>query len=278
MENKRRWYDRARREMMAQRRTRREVGLGNALPKRIRAQRRTRNEVGLENALPEQWGSKVHSKRGRVRKSTTQEVRTQRRTRKEVMVKHQSVNNESKALWSICMYILRNIGPSFFMESSFSQKFESCKLQWPFRYCLLELSCDLDLSKGLDIIILLCPLTFISRVANSTLHFVFLKRDGINPIMYFWIATAWSCLLSVRFGFFFLDGVMWKKVWLFTRNYFLAKILEFQNYSKRRNHFDIGLKQTRYEEIQVIPIDRFSEVMKEFLFCFCWKYIVMFYW
>ena len=40
--------------MMAQRRTRREVGLGNALPKRIKAQRRTQNEVGLENALPEQ--------------------------------------------------------------------------------------------------------------------------------------------------------------------------------------------------------------------------------
>jgi len=39
---------------MAQRRTRREVGLGNALSKKIRAQRRTRNEVGLENALPEQ--------------------------------------------------------------------------------------------------------------------------------------------------------------------------------------------------------------------------------
>jgi hypothetical protein len=231
MENKRRWYDRARREMMAQRRTRREVGLGNALPKRIRAQRRTRNEVGLENALPEQWGSKVHSKRGRVRKSTTQEVRTQRRTRKEVMVKHQSVNNESKALWSICMYILRNIGPSFFMESSFSQKFESCKLQWPFRYCLLELSCDLDLSKGLDIIILLCPLTFISRVANSTLHFVFLKRDGINPIMYFWIATAWSCLLSVRFGFFFgwgyvKEGLVIYKELFSCRNFRISKLFQ----------------------------------------------------
>jgi len=138
MENKRRWYDRARREMRAQRCIWREVGLGNALPERIRAQRRTRNEIRIENALPERWGSKVHSKRGRVRKSTTQEVRTQRRTRKEIMVKHQFVKNESKALWSICMYNLRNIGPLFFMESSFSQKFESCKLQWHFLFCLLE--------------------------------------------------------------------------------------------------------------------------------------------
>jgi hypothetical protein len=155
-------------------------------------------------------------------------VRTQRRTRKEVMVKHQSVNNESKALWSICMYILRNIGPSFFMESSFSQKFESCKLQWPFRYCLLELSCDLDLSKGLDIIILLCPLTFISRVANSTLHFVFLKRDGINPIMYFWIATAWSCLLSVRFGFFFWMGLCERRFGYLQGIIFLQKFWNFK--------------------------------------------------
>jgi hypothetical protein len=44
--------------------------------------------------------------------------------------------------------------------------------------------------------------------------------------------------------------------------------LKFQSYSKHINHFDIGLKQTRYEEIQVIPIDRFSEVMKTFCFVF----------
>jgi len=44
--------------------------------------------------------------------------------------------------------------------------------------------------------------------------------------------------------------------------------LEFQSYSRHRNHFDIGFKQTRSEEIQVIPMDRFLEVMKTFLFCF----------
>jgi len=59
---------------------------------------------------------------------------------------------------------------------------------------------------------------------------------------------------------------------------FSCRNFGIQNYSKHRNHFDIGLKQTRSEEIQVIPIDRFSEVMKESLFCFCLKYIVMFYW
>jgi hypothetical protein len=33
--------------------------------------------------------------------------------------------------------------------------------------------------------------------------------------------------------------------------------LEFQTYSRHRNHFDIDLKQTHYVEIQVIPMDKF---------------------
>jgi hypothetical protein len=58
------------------------MGLKGALEKEVRAQRRTRKEVGLGNALP--WmlkdskahskrgeGSEVHSKGGRVRKCTT---------------------------------------------------------------------------------------------------------------------------------------------------------------------------------------------------------------
>jgi hypothetical protein len=44
--------------------------------------------------------------------------------------------------------------------------------------------------------------------------------------------------------------------------------LEFQSYSKHKNHFDIDSKQTYSEEIQVIPIERFSDVMKIFCFAF----------
>jgi hypothetical protein len=41
---------------------------------------------------------------------------------------------------------LRNIGPLFFMESSFSQSLSlGSKLQWPFRFCLPEPHFDLDL-------------------------------------------------------------------------------------------------------------------------------------
>jgi hypothetical protein len=44
--------------------------------------------------------------------------------------------------------------------------------------------------------------------------------------------------------------------------------LEFQSYSSNRNHFDIDSKYTHSEEIQVIPMERFSEVMKTFCFDF----------
>jgi hypothetical protein len=48
------------------------------------------------------------------------------------------------------------------------------------------------------------------------------------------------------------------------RSCFHAEFLEFQSYSRHRNHFDINSKKTCSEEIQVIPMERFSEVMKTF--------------
>jgi hypothetical protein len=54
--------------------------------------------------------------------------------------------------------------------------------------------------------------------------------------------------------------------------------LEFQSYSRRKNHFDIDSKQTHSEEIQVIPMERFSDVMKNFCFDFGEKYEVTFGW
>ena len=63
-----------------------------------------------------------------------------------------------------------------------------------------------------------------------------------------------------------------------TRSCFHAEILEFQSYSKHKNHFDIDLKQTHFEEIQVIPMERFSEVMKFFCFAFGEKYEVTLGW
>ena len=42
----------------------------------------------------------------------------------------------------------------------------------------------------------------------------------------------------------------------------------FKSYSRHRNHFDVCSKQTHSEGIQVIPMERFSEVMKTFCFAF----------
>jgi hypothetical protein len=53
-------------------------------------------------------------------------------------------------------------------------------------------------------------------------------------------------LYEGRFGF--LQGVV------FMQDFFF----EFQSYSRHRNHFDISLKQTHSEEIQVIPMYKFS--------------------
>jgi hypothetical protein len=66
---------------------------------------------------------------------------------------------------------------------------------------------------------------------------------------------VWSCRkrsIWVLFG----KKVVWKNIWLFTRIYFLGEFLEFQSYSKHKNYFDVSLKQTCSEEIQVIPMDR----------------------
>jgi hypothetical protein len=63
-----------------------------------------------------------------------------------------------------------------------------------------------------------------------------------------------------------------------TSSCFHAKILEFQSYSRHRNHFDVNSKQTHSEEIQVIPMERFLEVMKTFCFAFGEKYEVTLGW
>jgi len=73
--------------------------------------------------------------------------------------------------------------------------------------------------------------------------------------------------IQIRFG----DEAIWRKVWLFTRSCFHAEFLEFQSYSTNRNHFDIDSKQTHSDKIQVIPMERFLEMMEKFLFLFWWK-------
>jgi len=189
-----------------------------------------------------------------------------------MIVKHRSVNVESNALWSIYMFTyLRNIGPYFIhgiflfskvwvfvakFDGLFAFAYSSLILwSWPLERAWYHYTSSFSnlYLKGCQ----LCPTFCFLRKGWSQPYYVFLDCP-----------TAWSCPPKCSIWVFFSDEAKWKKVWLFKRNCFQVEILKFQSYSKHRNHFDIGLKQTRYEEIQVVPIDRFSEVMKTFCFVF----------
>jgi hypothetical protein len=56
-----------------------------------------------------------------------------------------------------------------------------------------------------------------------------------------------------------------KKIWLFTRSCFHEEFLKIRSYSRHRNHFDVGLKQTYSEIIQAIPMNMSSYVLKIFV-------------
>jgi len=94
----------------------------------------------------------------------------------------------------------------------------------------------------------------------------FLRKGIMGPALprVFDCPPAWSCPQVFNSGL--------------TRSCFHAEILEFQSYSRHKNHFDIDSKQTYSEEIQVIPMDRFSEVMKTFCFDFGEKHEVTSSW
>jgi len=94
---------------------------------------------------------------------------------------------------------------------------------------------------------------------------IFLRKGIMKPALprVFDCPPAWSCPQVFNSGLgmrLYEEGL--------TRSCFHAKILEFQSYSRHKNHFDIDSKQIYSEEIQVIPIERFSEVMKTFCFDF----------
>jgi hypothetical protein len=117
--------------------------------------------------------------------------------------------------------------------------------------------------------------TFISKVVSSAQHFIFLEKESWSlPNQEFLIAPqldhAPKCLIRVQ-GCSYVNAGL-------TMGCFHVEFLEFQSYSKHRNHFDIDSKQTHSEEIQVILVERFLEVMKTFCFDFGEKYEVTLGW
>ena len=86
------------------------------------------------------------------------------------------------------------------------------------------------------------------------------------PNVFYW-PLAWSCpqVFKSGLGIRLCEGRCDKEF------VFMHKFLEFQSYSRHKNHFDIDSKQTHSEKIQVIPMERLLEGMKTFCFAFWWK-------
>jgi len=130
------------------------------------------------------------------------------------------------------------------------------------------ISCDLDHLEGLDIIILLCPPPFYFKGCQFCPMFFLERESWSQPYQMFLIALSLIMPPSIQFGFG--DEAIWR-FGFWHGVVFMQNFSEFQSYSSNRNHFDIDSKQTHSEEIQVIPMKRFSEVMKTFCFDFWWK-------
>ena len=87
------------------------------------------------------------------------------------------------------------------------------------------------------------------------------------PDIFFYCSLAWSCpqVFNSGLGMRLCEGRFHKEF------FFFAGFLEFQSYSRHRNHFDIGSKQTHSEKNSS---DSYGEVIRSdenFLFCFWWK-------
>jgi hypothetical protein len=64
----------------------------------------------------------------------------------------------------------------------------------------------------------------------------------------------------------------------FDKDLFSCRIFGIPKLFQTQNHFDIDSKKTHSEEIQVIPMERLSEMMKTFCFAFGKKHEVTFGW
>jgi hypothetical protein len=97
----------------------------------------------------------------------------------------------------------------------------------------------------------------------------FLERGSWSqPYHVFFIAPSLIMPPSIQIGFSLGIRLYGGRFGFLTRNCLPAEFLEFQSYSRHINHFNIDSKQTHFAEIQMIPMERFSEVMKTFCFDF----------
>ena len=165
---------------------------------------------------------------------------------------------------------LRNIGPHFFMVSLFFLK--SCsvgsKLRWLFHFCLLGLHLVILTSrKGLmsSYIFVLHPLSQELPILPD----IFLRKGIMETALpcVFDCPPAWSCPSSVQLGFSLGWGYVKVSLGFLYNEMFSCKIFGTSKLFQSQKWFWYWFKINLFSKIQVIPMDRFLEVMKAFCFC-----------
>jgi len=146
---------------------------------------------------------------------------------------------------------LRNIGHLFFMEFSFSQKFESLIVSFndSFRSYLLKSYLVILTFEG-DRYTSLSTNLYLKDCQLCTISNVFLEEESWSqPYMFWWTAPQFDHVSKCSIWVFLGDEAMWKRIWLFTRSCFMENFWNFKAIPK--NHFDVCLKQTCSEKFKL---------------------------
>jgi len=204
---------------------------------KMRAQRHTRKEVRLENALPRRWRleSALKGKDGMA----------------SISSKMHYYQYACILTWEIQVPFLHWLS-SFLKVWVFVVSFDDSSL-----FLTQVISYDLNLWERLDFNTLLCLQTFISMVISYALYFCFFRKGIIELTLLcvFWIALpAWSCSQVFNLGILWGWGCV-KKYFVIYKELFSWRIFEISKLFQHKNQFHVSLKQTRSEEIQVISMD-----------------------
>ena len=128
--------------------------------------------------------------------------------------------------------------------------------------------CDLDLWEGFDVIINLCPSP--QQVELPILPVIFLRTGIMEPALpcVFNCPPAWSCPPSVQLGFSLGWGYVKVSLGFLYNEMFSCKIFGTSKLCHSQKWFWYWFKINLFSKIQVIPMDRFLDVMKAFCFWF----------
>ena len=174
---------------------------------------------------------------------------------------------------------LRNIGPLFFMEFFFSQKFESLIVSFDgsFRSYLLESYLVILTSmRGMTSTYFFVHKPLSEGLSASPNIFCFLRRGIMESVLCVLVdcPTVWSCLQVFNLGFPWGWGYMEEDLVIYKelfsqRTFGISKLFQ-------KSHFDVCSKQTCSKTFKRFSWIGLHECWK-ILFCFWWSE-VMFDW